>query len=145
MNKTFEKGEIICRENEFENWMYEIISGCVEVIKNYGEDSEKKLAEVTSGFIGEMGMIDNLPRTATLIAKEETVLRYLDKDGLAEYMEDESEKSTELLICLMNRLNQLNGEYIEACSTIKSYIETDKKEKSLLAKMKRFAGIFRVR
>ena len=145
MNTTFKQGEIICRENTYENWMYEIISGCIEVVKDYEMDTQKTLAEVRSGFIGEMGMLDTLPRAATLIAKEETVLRYLDRDGLEDYVAAEPEKSTELLLCMMDRLNKLNGDYLDACNTIKDYLETEEKEKSLLGRMKKFASIFRGR
>lgn len=145
MTKTYKAGEIICTENTFENWMYEIVSGCVEVIKSYGQEEQTKLAELTEGFFGEMSLLDCLPRTATVIAKEDTVVTIIDEELFAQYINGDPEKVNALLICLLNRLSQLNSEYLEACKTVKKCLEAERKEKSLLASMKKFAQIFRMR
>lgn len=145
MTKTYKAGEIICTENTFENWMYEIVSGRVEVIKSYGKEEQVTLAELTEGFFGEMSLLDCLPRTATVIAKEDTEVKIIDEELFAEYMNGDPEKVNKLLICLTVRLSKLNSEYLEACKTVKRCLQEEKKEKSLLVSMKRFAQIFRMR
>ena len=70
--ETFNKGEIIFRQNEFGSCMYDIEKGTVGIYVNYGEDGEKLLAVLDSDdYFGEMGMIESYPRSATAVALED--------------------------------------------------------------------------
>ena len=74
MNKaTFKKGEIIFRQGEPGNCMYDIHWGRVGVYAEYGTANEKKLAELYPGdFFGEMGLLEQSPRSATVVALEDS-------------------------------------------------------------------------
>jgi len=70
--KRFEPGEIIFSEGETGKEMYIIKSGLVEVIKSI-EDDEVVLAKLKEGdFFGEMAIIGDTKRTATIKAIEVT-------------------------------------------------------------------------
>ncbi len=78
--EQYAAGAAIVRENEFENSMYAITEGRVQVSKN-----GVVLTDLASGEIfGEMAIFDGEPRSATVTAIEPTrVLRIEGKDLLA--------------------------------------------------------------
>lgn len=64
----YHPGEYVIREREVGNNFYMILDGVVEVIKR-GEEDEIKLTELGEGAIfGEMALISNRPRTASVRA-----------------------------------------------------------------------------
>ncbi|MBX7057830.1 MAG: cyclic nucleotide-binding domain-containing protein [Leptospirales bacterium] len=67
--KTYEPRQIIIREGEFGREVYLIISGRVVVTERLNKGSYRVLNSLGPGEIfGEMSMIENVPRSATLIA-----------------------------------------------------------------------------
>ena len=75
--QKYNAGEIILLENTIADALYIIVSGIVDVLK-LGESSEfneELLIEKTSGdFFGEMSIMDQLPRSASIRAKSQSVL-----------------------------------------------------------------------
>lgn len=145
-NKKFEKGDIICKEGAYELWMYKIISGSASVYKDYGLSTQEKIAELDKGFIGEMGLIDSLPRVATVVANEATEVNVIDEDGFTEYFKD-PDNTEDIILCLVERINKINSEYMEACATVREYLEAEEanapKSGALIEAMKKFAKAFR--
>lgn len=69
IEKFFEDGEIIVNEGEYETEMFIIKSGVVEVIKEIN-GRKVVVAELGKGdFFGEMSLLENMPRSATIKAK----------------------------------------------------------------------------
>lgn len=67
--KTYEPRQIIIREGEFGREVYLIIAGRVVVTEKLNRGSYRVLNSLGPGEIfGEMSMIENAPRSATLIA-----------------------------------------------------------------------------
>jgi len=70
ITKEFNKGDIIIKEGDPGREMYIIKSGSVDVIKSDGE-REIILATLSRGdFFGEMAILENVYRTATVKARE---------------------------------------------------------------------------
>ncbi len=68
-------GEVIVTEGEPGNTFYVIESGRVKVVKRHGKAGETILAEFGRGeFFGEMCILETLPRSASVIACEQTEL-----------------------------------------------------------------------
>ena len=64
--KTYDKGEIIFKQGDFAEEMYDIISGSVGIYYGYGTENQIQLAVLRSNdFLGEMAMIETYPRSAT--------------------------------------------------------------------------------
>ena len=81
LGKTYNDGEIICREGEEGKSMFVIQSGTVEVSRKLPE-GEMMLGAMTKGDIfGEMALFDHMPRSATVKAKGEAVVLQIDKKG----------------------------------------------------------------
>lgn len=78
MTKTYKKGDVIVREGEPGREMFIIQSGSVDVIR---EDGDKKVVFNTlerGDFFGEMALLEQAPRSATVIAREDTQLMVLN-------------------------------------------------------------------
>ncbi|PCI99453.1 MAG: cyclic nucleotide-binding protein [Alphaproteobacteria bacterium] len=79
--KTFNKGDIIMRQGEFGESAYIIEKGSVEIsVKKLSGDSILVATRGVGAIIGEMSLIDNAPRTATVTAKEDCTLLEITKD-----------------------------------------------------------------
>ncbi|MCP4470985.1 MAG: cyclic nucleotide-binding domain-containing protein [Gammaproteobacteria bacterium] len=99
MTKTrqFVGGETIIRENDIGETAYVIEQGRVKVTKKRGGRTVH-LAELgPGGTIGEMSMIDEKPRSATVVALEDTVLREVHRDDFSEALKRETDAAVHLL------------------------------------------------
>ncbi len=69
--QTYQPGEVIFHEGDPGKHVYLIVSGSVEIYKTVG-DQRQLLNTIGSGEIfGEMGLVSNEPRFATVIAAED--------------------------------------------------------------------------
>ena len=80
MEKEFSKGEILIQEGEIGKVAYVVLSGRVEVYKTI-ENSKVKLVELSEGdCVGEMSMISDAPRSASVLALEDTKVVVITKE-----------------------------------------------------------------
>ena len=69
--QTYQPGEVIFHEGDPGKHVYLIVSGSVEIYKTVG-DQRQLLNTIGSGEIfGEMGLVSNEPRFATVVAAED--------------------------------------------------------------------------
>ena len=116
---TFAPGDVIFSQGEFAVSMYDIISGKVGVYSDYQTESEKCIAELNnSETLGEMGMIEVYPRSATAVALEETVLVEIGEDELNDYFRNKPEKLLRIMKQLSKRIRDTNEKYYNACRAI---------------------------
>ena len=78
--KKYDKGDIIIKEGEYDNWIYFLILGRV-AIQKLGRTI--RVLKRRGDIFGEMGIIDGSPRSASVVAMEETVCLAID----ASYMD----------------------------------------------------------
>lgn len=122
----FNRGQIIFAENAVESCMYDIISGSVSIVSGYQTDNEKELAVLEAGAsFGEMGMIENLPRSATAVAKSDTELTVICADEFNEYFKDKPGKVLNIIRNTSGRIRTLTAEYVDACSCIAQYCKCE--------------------
>lgn len=80
--KTYPAETTICREDAFEQTFYMILEGDLEVTKNINNSEQRLLKTLTAGdFFGEMALIHNAPRAATVKSLTSVVVLELDKEG----------------------------------------------------------------
>lgn len=118
--KNYKKGEIICKEGETGSSILCITSGKVEVRATSPIGKEIKLAELKErDFLGEVAYFTGKPRTATIIAIEDT-----------EVLEFEKSAMDEIIKLFPEVKNIMEKYYIErANKTVEAFLETVKKEK----------------
>jgi CRP-like cAMP-binding protein len=70
----FPEGSNIVEQGELDKTFYLIIRGSVDVLKD-----EELIAELGQGdFFGEISLVSNIPRTATVMTKEQTLLLFIE-------------------------------------------------------------------
>jgi signal transduction histidine kinase len=78
---SFEPGATIFHEGDPADRMYIILEGTVEVWKDYGEEQRDLLASHGVGHLfGEMAVVDDLPRSATVVARDAVRLLSVARD-----------------------------------------------------------------
>ena len=102
---SYKKGETIVREGARDGRLFIVISGEVEVIKGLGAGDEKTLRMLrTDNYFGEMALIDDHVRTASVVAKEETEVLSLYQWNIREEIKKYPAIAIELLQTLGRRL-----------------------------------------
>ena len=126
--KTYPQGTIICKEGQTIHCMYDIQMGRVGIYKGYGTDKEQKLAELfPDTFFGEIGMLLDEARTATVVALEETTVDVIYREDLDELFEQNPPKVEMILRNLSNRLRSLTNRYTQACALVCEAAENEEK------------------
>jgi len=126
----FKFGDVIIREGERDNRLYILISGKVNVFKSYGTKKEKRLRTIEPpAYFGEIALIDDLVRSATVVAMRDTQTLCLDKLDLDREIEKSPTIAKKLLQMLNRRLLALEktlvnatGGVIPICATCKRII-----------------------
>lgn len=140
--KTLKKNTVIFREGEVGNTMYDIWWGKVGIYSGYGTSDQKLLATLgEDAFFGEMGMIENLPRSATAVTLEETQVQIIDMENFEEYLKQKPAKVHTILEHTSSRLRELSVDYVEAYATISQYVAAEKAgekpSKEIIEKLKK--------
>ncbi|MBP5751108.1 MAG: cyclic nucleotide-binding domain-containing protein [Firmicutes bacterium] len=126
--EKFKKGEIIFREGDPGHTMYDINWGTVGIYTGYGTPQEKKLAELkTEDVFGEMGILDQAPRSATAVALEETHLFMITEDDFMDYFRERPAKVFTIMQQLSQKLRQTTQDYLDVCRTVYETVEEEKK------------------
>ena len=138
------KGKVIFAAGDVENCMYDIVSGSVDIIADYGKAGEKKLTTLKEGSIfGELGMIGNQPRSATAVAAERSVVNVIYIDEFGTYFKDKPEKVMDVLRSTSSRMRFLTKDYLEVCGCIAQYVGCKEKgqepDDALMGKLKSIA------
>jgi len=111
---SFKKGETIIKENEIADAFYIIVKGKVEIIKEGEESQEEVLATKGDGEVfGEMAVIDELPRSATIRATTAIDLLRLDKDSFKKLLRSFSDISLEIARSICSTVRTTNSAYIK--------------------------------
>lgn len=115
--RTFAADSQLMHQGDVSDCMYLIVSGRVRVERSHPDLIEPLvLAELGPGeVVGEMGLLDAGPRSATVSAVEETQTLELSADAVRETIEQFPEVSGALLRVLTQRLRSTN-DLIEALS-----------------------------
>ena len=145
---TFGKGEVIFNQGDPSNCMYDIVSGSVGIYVNYGKEAETQLTVLTAGqFLGEMGMIEAFPRSATAVAMENGAeLREINEQEFSDYFKGQPERLLLIMRQLSERLRDRTADYEGACVVLNSLKETsaepEKRKPSLLERAKKYIAFY---
>lgn len=111
---SYPEGTILCRENNIEYTFYMILEGVVEVSKQINQNEARLLKTLDAGeFFGEMALIHNSPRAATVVAKTPIVVLELEKEGFEHVLKHSSSVAMAMVKVISNRLRQNDDMAIE--------------------------------
>lgn len=147
--RTYQRGQVIFREGDEADCMYDIHWGTVGIYAHYGTKQEKLLMKLESeGFFGEMGLVDLEPRSATAVALEkDTKVELITGEDFGTFLQDRPGTVLMIMQHMSQRIRDLTKDYLEACGTVAEAVDTEKnnkeKSKGLLNKLKKFHDIYR--
>jgi signal transduction histidine kinase len=105
--KSYPAGTVICREDALENTFYMILAGDLEVTKVINNFETRLLKTLTPGdFFGEMALIHNAPRAATVITKTDAVVLELEKEGFERVLKKSPSVALAMVHEISDRLRQ---------------------------------------
>lgn len=115
VNRTFIDGEIIIREGDSGNTFFKLLKGKAEVYRNYGKPDGFKIADLEEGqYFGEMAVIENYPRSGTVIAVGDVQVDEIAAEELNEYITENPGNILEIMELLGRRIKTITENYNEA-------------------------------
>jgi signal transduction histidine kinase len=112
--RNYPAGTVLCREDEIEKIFYMILEGEVEVTKSINKSESRLLQTLKPGdFFGEMALIHNAPRAATVTAKTDLVALELDKGSFDSVLQRSSSVALAMVHEISNRLRENDEMAIE--------------------------------
>ncbi len=119
---TFKAGQVIISEGDTSNEMYLLIKGKVAVTKK-DEDTgkDKTLAEISEpmSYFGEMAAILQSPRTATIVAVEDSEFMVVPGDKIDSLIDVAPAVGKKLITTFAQRLKKMNDDHIEFVDEVK--------------------------
>lgn len=107
VRKNFPKGRTIVSEGEPSQSLYILLSGRAKVQRSDSEGKEVILAVLGSGeFFGEMSLIDDAPRSASIITLESCDFMALNKDSFKSMLMQSPEVCMQIMRGLVKRLRE---------------------------------------
>ena len=105
---TYSKGGVIFEQGAAGDGVYVVLQGRVAVLQKDGEDGAPALlSQSESGsFFGETALLDDAPRTAAAVAREDVRLAFFSRDALRKL----AERRPRLGVKLASQLSQIIAE-----------------------------------
>ena len=113
-DSVFEPGKILFDEGDPADMFYIIMDGEVEVWKAYGTDDEDMLAVHGNGkLFGEMALIDNMPRSATVKTRTQTRLLQIGEHDFQNMIRENSSVAFSIVRSLSSMVRKSNETFLE--------------------------------
>ena len=101
--RTLERGEVLVRQGEVEDDVYEVVEGSLEILRG------PELACIDSvgpgETIGEVAALAGCPRTATVRAREPSIVRSIDRASYQRWLVEDNRRLAELTAVARSRID----------------------------------------
>lgn len=106
---VFEAGETIFAQGDPSRLTYRVLAGSVDIVQARRDGASQKLGAIGPDEVfGEMGIIDEGPRSATAIAREPTACEAYTAEEVLELMSADPAQAVEIIRSLIVRLRSVN-------------------------------------
>jgi signal transduction histidine kinase len=104
---NYPEGTILCQEGAEEKKFYILLDGKVDVTKTINNLEQRYLKSLSAGdFFGEMALIHNVPRAATVVAASPVTVLEIDKENFESVLQRSSSVSMAMVREISNRLRE---------------------------------------
>src|SRR5438046_9688055 len=104
----FAEGQVLFREGDPADSVFRLLSGAVDILRDLDGDPIL-LGTVGAGqFIGEMGVVENHPRSATARAASEVEVEILTQTELLDQLDGSTRTDREMILSLIRRQSDAN-------------------------------------
>ena len=105
--RTYQPDEVVFHEGQPGTGMYVVGSGGVNILLNYRQPHEIRLAQLKDGdFFGELSLLDESPRSATAVAVGATELVGFFRSDLLDLVEKMPRLGNKLMLALAEVLGE---------------------------------------
>ncbi len=111
---TFKDGEVLCRQGETGDAAFIILDGKADVQVERKEGTMSVATLTKNDIVGEIAILCDVPRTATVVAKGDLTTLKVTKDLFFGLVKDFPEIGIEIMRVLAHRLETTTGELIVA-------------------------------
>ena len=112
--KSYDSGAVLTKENVVEEIFFVILEGEVRVTKTINDTEERFLNNLGQGdFFGEMGLIHNAPRVATVVTTQPTQVLEIHKSTFDKLLRKSSSMSLAMMMEVSRRLRENDEMAIE--------------------------------
>ncbi len=113
--RHFDENEIVFEEGSVAGQLFIVLEGRMEVWKDFYEESRDLLAVHGPGrMFGEMGLLDNLPRSATVLTKESSKVLCIDKGDFTDILGKNSSISISIARSVSGMVRRSNETFVES-------------------------------
>jgi signal transduction histidine kinase len=114
-SKAYAQGVPLCREGEVETIFYILLSGRVRVTKTINDEQVRHLGDLAPGdFFGEMALIHDAPRNASIVTLEPCTVLEIHKDDFDQLVRQNSSVSVAMVREVSRRLRENNDLAVDA-------------------------------
>jgi signal transduction histidine kinase len=111
--QNFHAGEEIFKEGDAGEGVYVVKDGLVEISAGVGQNNRQVFSQVVPGeMFGEMAVIEDKPRSASAMAKEETCVYFVSRDDFLMLVEQSPSLALALLREVSHRLRKFDRQYL---------------------------------
>jgi signal transduction histidine kinase len=104
--RQYAPGDVICYEGEIGDTFFIIESGIVEVSKKLDGETSRILARQATGeFFGELSLVQDIPRAATVTAVEDTTLLTISKADFTSFLNNNPAMAAAIMRAVAGRLH----------------------------------------
>jgi CRP/FNR family transcriptional regulator, cyclic AMP receptor protein len=107
MRRRFEQGEVLFRQGDPSDVAIQILSGSAEVLRHAGDDAIVLGAVQAGEFVGEMGVLEDRPRSATVRAASALEAELIERQAFLDRVSAEPELARKLLVRMSARLRDV--------------------------------------
>jgi CRP/FNR family transcriptional regulator, cyclic AMP receptor protein len=127
---TFKSGDRIFSQGDRSDGAYLVLAGSVEIAADQ-EGQSFTLAEIGPGsMFGEMGLLDDAPRSATAVAVTDTSCAVYDPDELKRLLRNDPEQLIRFIRMLIQRLRDMDRSYLDVVRSINRLPGSDARPRS---------------
>lgn len=111
---TFDAGQELCHQGDMGDAMYVILGGSADILID-SPTGPIKVAELQrNGFVGEMAILCDMPRTATVMAHERVTALKIPKEMFFRLVAEFPQMAVEIMRELAHRVEDMNGKLAAA-------------------------------
>ncbi|MGN0907482.1 MAG: Crp/Fnr family transcriptional regulator [Bullifex sp.] len=141
----YRKGDVIYRQGDKADEVFFVKYGTVHLYVDHGTEESKLIGLVPEGRVfGELGVIEDKPRTMTSVAGEDTIVTIVDRDSFSSYIEENPNKMLVVMESLSSRIRAQSHKLANACRVVAEYAEEKERNgnvsSSLIDEMKLLAA-----
>lgn len=113
--RSYGASDVIVKQGDTSMSFYVILAGSVRIQREGEAGSQLNIVDLgPGGFFGEMGLIDDLPRAATVVALEPTTCALLVKWDFENELRRDPDIALALILELNSRIRQLESRLVKS-------------------------------